>query len=59
VSSWLKAWEKEGIAGLYDLPRSGAPPELTGPDIEIIGKFIKEYPNSPKIIPAESIEKNR
>jgi transposase len=57
VSSWLKAWEKEGIAGLYDLPRSGAPPKLTGPDIEIIGKFIKEHPNSPKIIMAKSIEK--
>ncbi len=57
VSSWLKSWETEGIRGLYDLPRSGAPPKLTEPDIEIIGKFIKEYPNSPKIILAESIEK--
>jgi len=57
VSSWLKAWETEGIRGLYDLPRSGAPPKLTEPDIEIIGKFIKEHPNSPKIILAKSIEK--
>ncbi len=57
VSSWLKAWETEGIRGLYDLPRSGAPPKLTEPDIEIIGKFIKEHPNSPKIIMAKSIEK--
>lgn len=57
VSSWLKAWETEGIRGLYDLPRRGAPPKLTEPDIEIIGKFIKEYPNSPKIILAKSIEK--
>jgi hypothetical protein len=32
LSSWLKAWEKEGIAGLYDLPRSGAPPKLTRPE---------------------------
>jgi transposase len=59
VSSWPKSWETEGIRGLYDLPRSGAPPELTEPDIEITGKFIKEHPDSPKIIPAESIEKNR
>lgn len=43
--------------GIICLPRSGAPPELTEPDIEIIGEFIKEHPNSPKIIPAESIEK--
>jgi len=43
VSSWLKSWETEGIRGLYDLPRSGAPPELTEPDIEIIGEFIKEH----------------
>lgn len=57
VSSWLKSWETEGIRGLYDLPRSGAPPKLTEPDIEIIGEFIKEYPNSPKIILAKSIEK--
>jgi transposase len=57
VSSWLKAWETEGIRGLYDLPRSGAPPKLTEPDIEIIGEFIKEYPNSPKTILAKSIEK--
>lgn len=57
VSSWLKAWETEGIMGLYDLPRSGAPPKLTEADIGIIGKFIKEYPNSPKIILAKSIEK--
>ena len=46
VSSWLKAWETEGIGGLYDLPRSGAPPELTEADIEIIGEFIKEHPDS-------------
>ncbi len=57
VCSWLKAWETEGIRGLYDLPRSGAPPKLTESDIEIIGQFIKEYPNSPKIILAKSIEK--
>lgn len=57
VSSRLKAWETEGIGGLYDLPRSGAPPKLTDADTEIIGKFIKEHPDSPKIIPAESIEK--
>lgn len=57
VSSWLKAWETEGIGGLYDLPRSGAPTKLAEADIEIIGEFIKEHPNSPKIIPAESIEK--
>jgi transposase len=57
VCSWLKAWETEGIRGLYDLPRSGAPPKLTESDIEIIGQFIKEYPNSPKVILAKSIEK--
>ena len=57
VSSWLKAWETEGIRGLYDLPRSGAPPKLTEADIGIIEKFVKEHPNSPKIIPAKSIEK--
>jgi transposase len=57
VSSWLKAWETGGIRGLYDLPRSGAPPKLTEPDIEIIGKFTDEHPNSPKIILAKSIEK--
>jgi len=43
VSSWPESWETEGIRGLYDLPRSGAPPELTEPDIGIIGEFIKEH----------------
>lgn len=29
VSAWLKAWETDGLIGLYDDPRSGRPAILT------------------------------
>lgn len=57
VSSWIGAWEKNGIRGLYDLQRSGSPPKLTEADIEIVRGCINEHPNSPKGILAKSIEK--
>jgi transposase len=29
VRNWIKRFNREGIAGLYDEPRSGAPPKVT------------------------------
>ncbi len=50
VSSWIDAWNKSGIKGLKDLPRSGRPPELTESEKEIALKLIKEHPRSLKIV---------
>jgi len=50
VSCWINAWNKSGIKGLEDLPRSGRPPNLTESEKEIAIKLIKEQPRSLKIV---------
>jgi len=57
VSSWIDAWEKNGIEGLYDLSRCGAPPKLTESETETVKKMIEETPNSPKTVLAKISEK--
>ncbi len=53
ISSWIQAWERTGIAGLYDKPKSGAPSQLTVSDIKVIEQLLKEYPQSPRTILAK------
>lgn len=57
VSAWIDNWEQKGTEGLYDRPRSGKPPKLTGTEVEIVKELIKEHPHSPKIILAKIPEK--
>lgn len=59
VSSLIDRWEQSGTEGLYDKPRSGKPPKLTGSEIEIVRKITEEHPHPPEIISAEIFEKNR
>lgn len=56
VSSRIDSWEKDGITGLYDKPRSGAPPKLTVSEVETVKKLITETPNSPKTVLAKITE---
>ncbi len=50
VSSWIDRWEKSGISGLADLPRSGRLPILTEEEREKVLELIKEYPQSIRTI---------
>jgi transposase len=53
ISSWLDCWESEGLQGLADAPRSGAPPKLTKSEIKKVVKLIKEHPHSPRQVLGE------
>ncbi len=46
VTSWIDRWEKSGIDGLADMPRSGRPPILTEEERQTVFELIKEYPLS-------------
>ena len=53
VSSWINSWEESGVEGLFEKPRSGAPPKLTESEIEIVKDIIRNNSQSPKIILAK------
>lgn len=57
IGSWLDRWETEGIQGLRDAPRSGAPPKLTESELEEVLEFLKKYPHSPKQVLREISER--
>jgi len=48
VSSWIDNWESKGEQGLYDQPRSGAPPKLNEQEQEAAKNLLNTYPNTPK-----------
>jgi len=48
VSGWIDAWQEHGEAGLYDKPRSGAPPTLTAQEQARALKLLEMYPRQPK-----------
>ncbi|KPA18593.1 transposase [Candidatus Magnetomorum sp. HK-1] len=50
VSSWIDNWESNGIKGLFDKVRNGAPTKINAQELETIKKIIEETPNSPKTI---------
>ena len=58
VSSWFDDWDKHGIAGLYDNPKSGHPMILNEEDEEYVKKIIEEEPRSTKIVVA-TLDENR
>lgn len=53
VSSWLDRWETEGVQGIGDAQRSGAPPKLTRSEINRVVKIIKKNPHNPRQVLAE------
>jgi transposase len=48
VVTTFERWEKEGITGLYDAPKSGRPPKLSKDEADKAIKFLKEDPRSIK-----------
>jgi transposase len=57
VSSWIDAWEKSGIDGLYDKPRSGSPSKLSESDLIVFKELMEDYSNAPKTFLAKLVEK--
>jgi transposase len=53
VSSWLERWEAEGLQGLGDASRSGAPSILTKSEIKKVVKLIKKHPHAPRQVLGE------
>ena len=50
VSHWLDHWEKAGLSGLYDAPRSGRPPIYTAIDGVHLKAFLDELDNMNKTL---------
>lgn len=48
--NWISRYEKEGVAGLKDKPKSGRPPILTEKDKDRVEAFIQETPQQPKVV---------
>ena len=57
VSIWINNWETKGLQGLFDNPRSGAPPKFNDLEFKIIKAIIDETPQSPKTILAKIEER--
>lgn len=48
VSEWIDNWEKYGLIGLYDAPRSGRPPIYDDEDIEAFKNLVDNEPRKIK-----------
>jgi len=48
VSAWLERWQKAGLVGLYDHPRSGRPPRLTREEPHKVDQYLQEHPKDLK-----------
>jgi transposase len=48
VSGWIDAWEKQGIRGLYDAPRTGRPTIYTEAEQQQLREWIEEEPRQIK-----------
>jgi transposase len=57
IGLWLDRWETEGITGLGDAARSGAPPKLTESELEEVLEILKRFPHSPKQVLREISER--
>jgi len=56
VSHWFDHWEKAGLSGLYDAPRSGRPPIYTAIDGVHLKAFLDESPQQLRQAQAQLIE---
>ncbi len=50
VYNWITRYEKEGVAGLKDKPKSGRPTILTEEDKQRVEGFIQDTPQQPKVV---------
>jgi transposase len=50
VSGWIDRWERDGLRGLRDRPRSGAPRMITEADRALIRSLAGRYPNSSRTV---------
>ena len=48
--NWITRYEKEGVAGLKDKPKSGRPTILTEEDKQRVEEFIQDTPQQPKVV---------
>jgi transposase len=46
VRNWIKRFNREGVAGLYDEPRSGAPPKVTAAYRQHLVEIVRRRPRS-------------
>jgi transposase len=57
VSIWIDGWERCGLVGIFDEPKSGRPPKLTKEEQEKVISYVKEEPRSIKRVVAKIEEK--
>jgi transposase len=48
ISHWIDRWEKHGVLGIYDKPRSGRPPIFTQSEAALIPGIVDEEPRQLK-----------
>jgi len=48
VTRWLNRWENDGLGGLADASRSGAPPKLNESEVQKAIDLATEHPHSPR-----------
>lgn len=48
VSAWIDNWERLGLFGLYDQPRSGRPPIFTLEEQALLPKLVEKEPRQLK-----------
>lgn len=53
VYAWFDRWENDGIEGIADKPRIGAPSQLSDSEKKIVLKLLEKHPHSPKLVLAE------
>lgn len=58
VSTWFDSWDRHGIGGLYDNPRSGHPLSLSEEDVQFTMNLIEQEPRSTKAV-AAALEEQR
>lgn len=44
VEYWVGAYDKHGLAGLQEHPRSGRPPRLTAEQLKTLGRVLRQPP---------------
>src|SRR6476661_7377783 len=48
VSEWMERWQRAGLVGLYDHPRSGRPPSLTPDEQQKVNQHLQDHPKDLK-----------
>jgi transposase len=50
VSSWFTRWDRLGLVGLQDAPRSGTPPKLSGAEQQRVLELLEVHARSTKAV---------